>query len=107
MVFYRVVPDLVDGPVDGPPVVWHHHHAPLSACVTSVSMYAGNTVSGGISQAAAQAQAARKKPKEVDDFYRFQARDKKKNELVELRTKFAAAQQHLQNMRSARSFKGD
>lgn len=45
---------------------------------------------------------ARKKAKEVPDFYRFQARDKKKNELLELRSKFSDAQKQLQQMRDSR-----
>jgi ribosomal RNA-processing protein 7 len=77
------------------------------ACVRHACARAGNTVSGGVSQAAAEAYAAKKKPKEVSDFYRFQAREKKKTEMVDLRRKFADAQKHLQDMRTTRKFKPD
>ena len=73
---------------------------PRPAC----ALCAGNTVSGGVSQAAAQEQAARKKPREIHDFYRFQARERKKGEMVALRSKFAEAQQRLKDVRASRKF---
>jgi hypothetical protein len=72
-----------------------------------VIVSAGNTLSGGISAAAAQDRIARKKPMVVDDLYRFQARDKKKSELVTLRKQFGDAQKHLQQVRASRIFKPD
>lgn len=70
----------------------------------ALSARAGNTISGGLSQAAAQARADRKKPKLNEDFYRFQAREKKRTELVDLRKQFADAQKQLQSMRESRKF---
>lgn len=61
-------------------------------------------MSGGISLAAAQAHADRKKPKLAADFYKHQAREKKKNELVDLRRQFADAQKQVAEMKRARNF---
>jgi Ribosomal RNA-processing protein 7 (RRP7) C-terminal domain len=60
--------------------------------------------SGGVSQAAAQAHADRKKHKANDGFYQAQARDKRKSELLELQKNFAEAKKHLRTMREARKF---
>jgi ribosomal RNA-processing protein 7 len=69
-------------------------------------MDTGNTVSGGLSLAAAQTRAEKKKPRINNDFYRFQAKEKKKNELVDLQQKFQDAQKRLQSMRAARKSLG-
>lgn len=63
-------------------------------------------MSGGVSLAAAAEQAARKKPKTIDDFYRFQVREQKQNELLELQKEFTDAQKQLQAIRAARKFQG-
>jgi hypothetical protein len=55
-----------------------------------------------LSLAAAQARAENKKTKVNERFYRFQAREKKKNELVDLQLKFQDAQKRLQSMRATR-----
>eukprot|EP00892_Ulva_mutabilis_P010579 jgi/Ulvmu1/7894/UM004_0126.1 len=66
----------------------------------------GASVSGGISLAAAEEQASKKKSKLVSDFYRFQAREQKRNELVELQTQFAAAKKQVHALRASRKFQG-
>lgn len=68
--------------------------------------FAGNSVSGGVSLAAAAAYAANKKSKVASDFYRFQAREKKRNDLVELQNQFAAAKKQVHALRQNRKFQG-
>jgi ribosomal RNA-processing protein 7 len=63
-------------------------------------------VTGGISLAAAAEHAARKKPKEINDFYRFQVREQKQSALLELRKEFTDAKKQLQAMRASRKFLG-
>lgn len=67
---------------------------------------AGSTVTGGVSQAAAEAYAANKKSKLAADFYRFQSREQKRNELVELQHQFAAAKKQVFALRTSRKFQG-
>lgn len=67
---------------------------------------AGQTVSGGVSLAAAEEHAARKQPKPLTDFYRFQVREQKQSELLELRKDFSDAKKQLQAIRAARKFVG-
>lgn len=64
-----------------------------------------STVSGGIAQAAAQAAAEGSKGKPYEDFYRFQQRDKRRNELVDLRTRFQEDRKRIAELRASRNFK--
>ncbi|GBF94015.1 hypothetical protein Rsub_07283 [Raphidocelis subcapitata] len=66
-----------------------------------------STVSGGVAQAAAEAAAAAegKKGKQYEDFYRFQQRDKRRNDLVELRRRFEEDRRRISELRAARNFK--
>ncbi|EIE21612.1 hypothetical protein COCSUDRAFT_48184 [Coccomyxa subellipsoidea C-169] len=69
-----------------------------------VSDGAGAAV-GSVAPAAAQAIAASRKEQKVVDFYRFQQRDKRRNELVDLRRKFAEDKQRIAELKAARKFK--
>lgn len=62
-------------------------------------------VTGGVASAAAQAAAAAKKPKVHETFYRFQQREQRRNELMQLREKFEADKKRIQALRSARNFR--
>jgi Ribosomal RNA-processing protein 7 (RRP7) C-terminal domain len=86
------------------PNAWSGERMHLCYTMRSASswMCAGQTVSGGVSLAAAQEHAAKKKPKQATDFYRFQAREQKRNELLELRKEFADAKKQLQVIRATR-----
>jgi Ribosomal RNA-processing protein 7 (RRP7) C-terminal domain len=66
---------------------------------------AGAFESGGVSLAAAQAHAERQKQKGNDNFYRAQAREQRKSELLELQKRYGDAKKHLRSMREARHFK--
>lgn len=66
---------------------------------------ASGTVVGGVAAAAAAAHAAKKKPKLSLDFYRFQQRDRRRNELLELRQKFEEDKKRLAELKAARKFR--
>lgn len=61
--------------------------------------------SGGIALPSAQAAAKRKAPASLANFYRFQKREQRRNELVELRQKFDADKRRILDLRAARKFK--
>eukprot|EP00877_Chromochloris_zofingiensis_P015093 jgi/Chrzof1/9838/Cz04g17280.t1 len=66
----------------------------------------GPTMSGGVSLAAATAVAqGQTQGKKHEDFYRFQQRDKRRNELVDLRDKFEEDRKRIAEIRAARNFK--
>ncbi|WJX13857.1 hypothetical protein P8452_04199 [Trifolium repens] len=61
---------------------------------------------GSVAQAAVENKLARKKPKEVGlDFYRFQKREARRNEIMELQGKFEEDKKRLQQLRAARKFR--
>ena len=64
----------------------------------------GTTV-GGIR--AATADARRKGPKKIanEEFYRFQSKEKKRNEIIELQAKFELDKQRIARLKAARKFK--
>ncbi|KAF6266678.1 ribosomal RNA-processing protein 7-domain-containing protein [Scenedesmus sp. NREL 46B-D3] len=67
-----------------------------------------STVSGGIAPAAAAAArtaADAKQAKQADNFYRFQQRDKRRSELMDLRQKFEEGRKRLAALKAARHFK--
>ncbi|KAK8651623.1 hypothetical protein V6N13_141215 [Hibiscus sabdariffa] len=64
----------------------------------------GTTV-GSVSQAAVEDKLAKKKSKEVSDFYRFQKREAQRNELLTLQSKFEQDKKRIQQMRAARKFR--
>lgn len=66
---------------------------------------AGGVRVAGVAQAAAQAAAANKQPQQLDSFYRFQKKDKMRNELLELRQKFEEDRQRIQQLKAERRFK--
>ncbi|GMJ11690.1 hypothetical protein HRI_004838200 [Hibiscus trionum] len=64
----------------------------------------GTTV-GSVSQAAVEDKLAKKKSKEVSDFYRFQKREAQRNELLTLQSKFEQDKKRIQQMRASRKFR--
>ncbi|GMI85102.1 hypothetical protein HRI_002179500 [Hibiscus trionum] len=64
----------------------------------------GTTI-GSVSQAAVEDKLAKKKSKEVSDFYRFQKREAQRNELLTLQSKFEQDKKRIQQMRAARKFR--
>ncbi|KAE8706400.1 putative E3 ubiquitin ligase PUB14 [Hibiscus syriacus] len=64
----------------------------------------GTTV-GSVSQASVEEKLAKKKSKEVSDFYRFQKREAQRNELLTLQSKFEQDKKRIQQMRAARKFR--
>ncbi|KAK9811435.1 hypothetical protein WJX72_003897 [[Myrmecia] bisecta] len=64
----------------------------------------GATV-GGVSMATAEAAAGGKKAQQLTDFYRFQQRERKQSELVELRRKFQEDKQRIAELKASRRFK--
>ncbi|KAF8072922.1 Rrp7a [Scenedesmus sp. PABB004] len=67
-----------------------------------------STVSGGVAAAAAaaaRAAAETKQSKQAENFYRFQTRDKRRNELMELRQQFEEGRKRLAALKAARHFK--
>lgn len=61
---------------------------------------------GSVAQAAVEDKMAKKKKKEVGlDFYRFQRREAKRNEIMLLQSKFEQDRKRIQQLRSARKFK--
>lgn len=65
-----------------------------------------STVSGGVAAAAAAAVAADRSKSAVryEDFYRFQQRDKRRSELMDLKRNFEADRKRLSELRAARRF---
>lgn len=59
----------------------------------------------GVSKAAAQAAAAGKQQQQLDNFYRFQKKDRMRNELLELRERFEEDKRRLQQLKASRKFK--
>ncbi|XVE52717.1 hypothetical protein DITRI_Ditri02bG0145600 [Diplodiscus trichospermus] len=64
----------------------------------------GTTV-GSVSQTAVEENLAKKKSKEVSDFYRFQKREAQRNELMMLQSKFEQDKKRIQQLRAARKFR--
>ncbi|XWS15359.1 hypothetical protein CRYUN_Cryun35bG0089900 [Craigia yunnanensis] len=64
----------------------------------------GTTV-GSVSQAVLEEKLAKKKSKEVFDFYRFQKREAQRNELMMLQSKFEQDKERIQQLRAARKFR--
>ncbi|XP_022728399.1 ribosomal RNA-processing protein 7 homolog A isoform X2 [Durio zibethinus] len=64
----------------------------------------GTTV-GSVSQAVVEEKLAKKKSKELFDFYRFQKREAQKNELMKLQSKFEQDKKRIQQLRAARKFR--
>nr|KJB81282.1 hypothetical protein B456_013G136600 [Gossypium raimondii] len=64
----------------------------------------GTTV-GSVSQAAVEEKLAKKKSKEVFDFYRFQKREAQRSELMILQSKFEQDKKRIQQLRAARKFR--
>ena len=60
---------------------------------------------GAVAAAAAVARAAKKRPAEYTNFYRFQQRDKRRNELLELRERFEEDKRRLAELKAVRRFK--
>lgn len=61
---------------------------------------------GSIAEAAAKAKSAKKKSKELDmAFYRFQRREARRNEILELQKKFDDDKKRIAQMRAARKFR--
>lgn len=61
---------------------------------------------GSVAQAAVEDKMAKKKKKEVGlDFYRFQRREAKRNEIMLLQSKFEQDRKRIQQLRAARKFK--
>ncbi|XP_055805311.1 uncharacterized protein LOC129874108 isoform X2 [Solanum dulcamara] len=61
---------------------------------------------GSVSQAAVMDNMARKKNKDVGlDFYRFQKREAKRNEIMVLQSKFEQDKKRIQQLRAARKFR--
>ncbi|KAG4111765.1 hypothetical protein ERO13_D13G121900v2 [Gossypium hirsutum] len=64
----------------------------------------GTTV-GSVSQAAVEEKLAKKKSKEVFDFYRFQKREAQRSEVMILQSKFEQDKKRIQQLRAARKFR--
>jgi hypothetical protein len=62
-------------------------------------------VAAGAAQAAATAAAAKKDTAVLGDFYRFQQRERKRNEVVDLRKAFEEDKKRLVQLKNARKFK--
>lgn len=65
----------------------------------------GGVTVGAVAAAAAVARAAKKRTIEHTDFYRFQQRDKRRNELLELRERFEEDKRRLAELKAVRRFK--
>lgn len=59
----------------------------------------------GVAGAAAAAQAAAKKDQTHSDFYRFQQREKRRSELLDLRQKFEEDKRRIAELKASRRFK--
>ncbi|KAK9831949.1 hypothetical protein WJX81_001994 [Elliptochloris bilobata] len=60
---------------------------------------------GSVAPAVARAQADARKDQKLADFYRFQQRDRRRNDLSELRQKFAEDKRRIAELKAARRFK--
>ncbi|GLT33984.1 hypothetical protein SLA2020_085340 [Shorea laevis] len=60
---------------------------------------------GSVAQAAVEDKMTKKKHKELGDFYRFQKREAKRNELLMLQSKFEQDRKRIQQLRAARKFR--
>lgn len=60
---------------------------------------------GAVAAAAATARAAKKRPVEHTDFYRFQQREKRRNDLLDLRERFEEDKRRLAELKAVRKFK--
>eukprot|EP01018_Ginkgo_biloba_P036722 Gb_30657 [translate_table: standard] len=66
----------------------------------------GGIAMGAVTQAAAQERNSKKKSKEAAiDFYRFQRRDARRNEILELQNKFEEDKKRIAQLRAARKFR--
>lgn len=65
----------------------------------------GGVTVGAVAAAAAGARAAKKRTIEHTDFYRFQQREKRRNELLELRERFEEDKRRLAELKAVRRFK--
>lgn len=63
------------------------------------------TAVGGVSKAVAEARAAKKPVKQLQNFYRHQKRDKQRSDLMSLQTKFEEDKKKVAEMKAARRFK--
>lgn len=83
---------------DGWTVVRRHKGRKKNASETGVTV-------GGVSGAAAQAAADKKSNAVFADFYRFQQRERRRNQVVTLREQFESDKLKLAALKSARKFK--
>ncbi|CAK0784142.1 hypothetical protein CVIRNUC_007345 [Coccomyxa viridis] len=60
---------------------------------------------GGVALAAAQATAAGKKEKTLTNFYRFQQKEKRRSELMDLREKFKEDKRRIAELKASRKFR--
>lgn len=60
---------------------------------------------GGVAAAAAAEAGARAKPQAPVNFYRFQQRERRRDELFALREQFEADKRKIQELKAARRFK--
>lgn len=81
---------------EGWTVVQRHKGRKRNTSATGVTV-------AGVASAAAQAQAAAKVPAAFSDFYRFQQREKRRSELLDLRSKFEQDKKRLQELKEARA----
>lgn len=67
----------------------------------------GDTAVGGVALAKATAlgEASQKKKRAEVDFYRFQQRDKRRDELLDLRLQFEEDKKRVQELKASRKFK--
>ena len=94
---------------EAPGITLHCMPPLMSSCFCQqgrrkISDATGTSV-GGVATVAAQAKLAAKPDKSVTDFYRFQQRDKHRNELATLREQFEADKRKVAELRASRRFK--
>jgi len=63
------------------------------------------TAVGGVSKAVAEARAAKKPAKQLQNFYKHQKRDKQRSDLMSLQMKFEEDKKKVAEMKAARRFK--
>ena len=83
---------------DGWTVVQRHKGRKKNTSDTGVTV-------GGVAAAAAAARASQKRPAEHADFYRFQQREKRRSDLLELRERFEEDKKRLAELKAVRKFK--
>lgn len=83
---------------DGWTVVQRHKGRKKNTSDTGVTV-------GGVAAAAAVARAGQKRSLEHTDFYRFQQREKRRSELLELRERFEEDKRRLAELKAVRKFK--